>query len=506
MNLRPYQKNAIEAIESGWMEYDKQLVVMPTGSGKTILFSHLAARKLPRKTLIIAHREELVSQAISKLRVATGIQASREMSNSHASLDANVVVASIQSLGNRLFKYPKDHFSLIVCDEAHHAVSESWIKVLYYFQAKILGVTATPDRGDKKNLGKFFENVAYEISLVDLINDGYLSPIKVRTVPIKIDLNNVKQSAGDYDSTSLGNTIEPYFGGIINSIIEHAPFRKILVFLPLIATSQKFTEMCNEAGIDAIHIDGYDPERKFKLYNFSNGEHDMLCNAMLLTEGYDDPTIDCIVILRPTRSRPLYCQMVGRGTRVARGKSDLLILDFLWSHEKLSLVKPSNLIASSQEQAQVMDKIAEERALSGRESQEVLDLQGLASEAQIKREEALQERIKSNSGRKGGVVDAVEFALKYHATDIADYQPAMRWESQEITPKQKKILERAKIDTTTVNGRGQASQLIDLIFRNQPIIFASDKQKNFVKRLGYEGDVTNLTQSEARKFIAERKK
>jgi superfamily II DNA or RNA helicase len=343
MQLRGYQETAVASILAGFQEFDRQLAVMPTGAGKTIVFSKLAEAMQPRRSLILAHREELIEQAVDKIAKSTGIFAQVEKAEQRASLMSPVVVASIQTLmgAQRRERWPRDHFAQIVVDEAHHALADSYQKVLRHFTGKVLGVTATPDRGDKRNLGQYFENVAFEITMFDLIKQGYLSPVKVKALPVEIDLKNVKSVAGDYSADDLGTALTPYLRSIAKALRDHASFRKCLVFLPLIATSKTFTDICQQEGLSAAHIDGTSEDRKEILARFADGEFDILNNAMLLTEGYDDPSIDCIVVLRPTRSRSLYAQMVGRGTRVHPAKDDLLVLDFLWLHEKHNLVRPA---------------------------------------------------------------------------------------------------------------------------------------------------------------------
>ena len=402
MLLRPYQSDCIEKINSGWNDFSKQLAVLPTGAGKTILFSHLAAMN-PGRSLILAHREELCDQAIKKLHAATGIGAEKEKAEARASKNAKVVVGSIQTLcgKSRLQDWPADHFSLVIVDEAHHAVSTSYQGILKHFDghAKVLGVTATPDRNDKKNLGSYFQSVAYEISLFDLINANYLSRIQVKSIPLAIDLNNVRSTMGDLNETDLGEALEPYLGEIAKSIAEHAAFRRVLAFLPLRATSRKFVAACEDAGLSAMHVDGESEDRAEILERFSRREFDVLSNAMLLTEGYDDPGIDCVVVLRPTRSRPLHCQMVGRGTRISPHKQNLLLLDFLWAHERHSLCRPAHLIASTDEEADAITELAQERSDAKAYGDE-LDLGALAGDAVAKREEALRKRLAEAAKKK----------------------------------------------------------------------------------------------------------
>ena len=481
MNPRPYQQTSIDRIVKGFDEFDRQLLVLPTGGGKTLVFSWLAKTFLPRRTLILCHREELIDQAIAKLRAATGIIAEKEKAEFEASLTADVVVASVQTMQRRLPKWPADHFGLVVADEAHHSVSDSWAFVLNHFTgAKILGVTATPDRGDKKNLGKFYQNVAHEVPLFDLINDSFLCPICVKAVPLRINLLDVKQTAGDYDAGQLGGALVPYMDSIAKAIKEHAAGRKTLVFLPLIATSQKFTEICVAHGIRARHVDGYSEDRREILDAFARREFDLLNNAMLLTEGYDDPSIDCIVVLRPTRSRPLFSQMVGRGTRTCPGKQNLLLLDFLFIHERHSLVSPANLIAGTDAEALAITKEAFADAEAGRG--ETKDLRAMAESAREKREQKLREELAKKAKRSTKTIDPSEFALSLHNTALAEYEPEMKWESEAVSAKQLDVLEKFGLDAAALTCKGHASKMLDTLFERRKANLASPKQLKWLVR------------------------
>jgi superfamily II DNA or RNA helicase len=506
MNLRPYQTQVVDAVEAGWENARTQLAVLPTGAGKTIIFAHIASRQ-PGRTLILAHREELIEQAADKIFRATGIRAEIEKAERRASLSAQVVVGSIQSLLSeaRRSEWPANHFNLIVCDEAHHSISPSWQTVLQHFPAaRVLGVTATPDRGDKRNLGEFYEAIAAEVQLIDLIRDGYLSPITIKSVPLKIDLSAVKSTAGDLDSGELGSALEPYLGAIAGAIREHASFRRVLAFLPLIATSEKFTAACKAVGLAAEHIDGYSPDRADRLARFAAGEFDVLSNAMLLTEGYDCAGIDCVLVLRPTRSRALYSQMIGRGTRIDPLKENLLLLDFLWMHERHSVTRPAHLIAKTEDEAEAITKLAEERSAGGA-TQEELDLDDLATEATHVREESLRNRLKEQSDRKAKFISAEDFALRHDSLAVAEFEPVMKWESREITPGQLKMIKRAKINPDTVRGRGHASKLIDLYIRGQSLTLASPGQRKVMSRMGHPNADT-ATADDARRFFAELKR
>lgn len=510
MILRPYQCDCLDATQVAFAECDRVLNVLPTGSGKTIIFSHLAAqrRSVGERTLILAHRDELIDQAVAKLEAATGIRAEKEKAEFSAALTSPVVVASVQTLLRRLEKWPKGHFGLVVCDEAHHALSESWQRVLSHFEAQVLGVTATPDRGDKKNLGQYFQTIGFEVSLFDLVAQGYLSPITMKSIPLTIDLSSVRSTAGDFNDADLGSALEPYLDQIAMSIKEVAGHRRTLAFLPLIATSRKFVAACKAAGISAQHVDGQSADRAECLDMFAAGYFDLLSNAMLLTEGYDvdsDPTgvgIDCIVVLRPTRSRPLYAQMVGRGTRTAVFKNNLLLLDFLWMHERHSIVRPANLIARDELEADLITKLAlnPPATLS---AELPLDLQELAGVAISQRETALRKRLKENASKKARTLSAEEFAMQHDSLAVAEYEPTMSWESEPVTEKQITYLKRAKLDLATVRGKGHASRLLSLYFGSKPIQAASSSQKRIMRLAGHVNWET-ATAGEARRFFAAR--
>ena len=226
----------------------------------------------------------------------------------------------------RLQQFERDYFDTIVIDEAHHCISDGYQTVLQYFsEADILGVTATPDRGDMRNLGSYFENLAYEYTLPKAIKEGYLVPIKALTIPLKIDMSGVGMQSGDFKAGDIGTVLDPYLQSIADEMIKYCMDRKTVVFLPLVKTSQKFCQILNEKGFAAAEVNGNSQDREEILSDYENGKYNVLCNSMLLTEGWDCPEVDCVIVLRPTKVRSLYCQMVGRGTRLYPGKGPLII-------------------------------------------------------------------------------------------------------------------------------------------------------------------------------------
>lgn len=491
--LRGYQVAACEAVQRGFTEHQRQLLVLPTGGGKTVVFAHLAATHQPRRTLVLAHREELIGQAVDKIRAVTGLTAEVEMADQRASHHAPIVVASVQTLmrTTRRERWPRDHFGLVVVDEAHHALADSYLGTLRHFDAHafVLGVTATPDRGDKKNLGRYFQNIAYEVTLLDLIRQNWLVPIRAKTIPLEIDLDDVGTTAGDYNAKDLGHAIEPYLERIADVVAEHR-HRKILAFLPLVSLSRDFAALCCERGLRAEHVDGTSEDRRDILARFGRGETRLLSNAMLLTEGYDEPSIDCVVCLRPTKVRALYSQIVGRGTRLAVGKDHLLLLDFLWMSEEHNLVKPANLIASDPEEANAIT------AALGFEG----DLEEAKGKADADRAATLRQRLKQNARRTSRTFDAVEFALSLGEVELADFVPTMGWHGDPATGKQKAILSKFGVDPGTISCKGQAGALLDKLFLRRDLGLASARQVLWLRKLGHPTPEL-ATFDEAKQFL-----
>ena len=327
MELRPYQEQAKEAVLKEWEKgIHKTLLVLPTGCGKTIVFSKIIENRVlaGERVLVLAHRGELLEQAADKLATATGLRCATEKADETCiGTWYRVVVGSVQTLmrEKRLNRFPSDFFKSIVMDEAHHCISDSYQRVLEHFnEAKVLGVTATPDRGDMKNLGTVFESLAYEYTLPKAIKEGYLSPIKAVTIPLKLDLTGVSTQAGDFKASDIDTALDPYLYQIADEMTKYCLNRKTVVFLPLIATSQKFKNILNEKGFNAAEVNGNSTDRAEILKDFDEGKYNVLCNSMLLTEGWDCPSVDCVVVLRPTKVRSLYSQMVGRGTRLCGQK------------------------------------------------------------------------------------------------------------------------------------------------------------------------------------------
>ncbi len=489
MQLRPYQAEAKQAILSAWDEGQKKtLLVLPTGCGKTVVFASVAEEQVKkgRRVLIMAHRGELLEQAADKLLKLSGMETALEKADSSC-LDSNlpVTVGSVQSLAreNRLERFSMDYFQDIIVDEAHHCLSDSYQRVLRHFpKANVLGVTATPDRADMKNLGEFFDSLAYEYSMSRAIRDGWLCPVKAKMIPLKLDIQSVGLSNGDFSAGEVGNALEPYLEQIADEMTQYCIGRKTVVFLPLIAISQRFCEMLNAKGLCAAEVNGNSVDRAEVLADFENGKYDVLCNSMLLTEGWDCPSVDCIVVLRPTKIRSLYQQMVGRGMRLFPGKENLLLLDFLWLTERHDLCRPSSLISKDAAIAEKIDGLvkSDEDGVDLIEAEEQAERDILAE-----REAALARQLEEMRKRKAKLVDPLQYAMSIAAEDLANYQPTFAWEMGPPSEAQLAFLERRGIFPDSVQNAGLASLLIDRLKRRQDAGLATPKQIRCLERYGF---------------------
>ena len=490
VKLRPYQERSREAVEKEWQEGHKRtLLVLPTGTGKTVVFSKIIEDqvKLGDRCLILAHRGELLEQASDKLLKATGLKTATEKAEQTSlGTQAKVVVGSVQTLQRekRLNKFEPEHFNTIVVDEAHHCISEGYQKVLGHFpSAKVLGVTATPDRGDMKNLGEYFESMAYEYSLNDAIREGYLSPIKALTIPLKVDLSEVKQQAGDFSTSDLDTALDPYLEQIADEMVKYCANRKTVVFLPLVKTSQKFKDILNGRGLKAAEVNGASADREEVLEDFEEGKYNVLCNSMLLTEGWDCPSVDCVVVLRPTKVRGLYSQMVGRGTRLAPGKKELLLLDFLWHTEHMELCHPANLICKNAETAKKMTENLEDAA---GQAVDIEDAEEQAEKDVVReRENALAEKLEACKKCKRKLVDPLQFEMSIQAEDLSSYVPTFGWEMGPPTQKQKAALERLGILPDEIENAGKAKLILDRLHKRAVTGLTTPKQIRCLENYGF---------------------
>lgn len=504
--LRDYQTKAREDVHRAFESGGRCLIVAATGAGKTVIFSAIAADVVASggRVLILTDQFDLVDQAAEKLLAMAGIYADIEQADRVASPSATVVVATVQTMGNRLDRYPADHFALVIADECDRAIAPMWQAVLEHFHdnARVLGVTATPNRADRKTILRYFQRKVFEVTLPELIARGYLVGVTVAPLPLTIDLRDAEQDGGDYDPEKLGNAVEACFGSVCDAIKEHAPKRKILVFLPDVALSKKFAALAVMRGLNARHVDGESRDRAALKRGFGewrpDGKHShnafqILCNPMLLSRGYDEPSVDCVINLRPTGSESLYAQIIGRGTRLwcphgcggpcdhEDRKKDLLVMDFLYQFKAMGPVRPSALITDSPEKRQAIEKVLDEQ---GR-----LDLTEATKIAEERLAAALVaafERAQAASkGGKGEYFNALAWAANLNLPELIDYQPETDAEAAPVPDRLAKKLKAAGFIGDSVACAGQAERILAALKARKEAGLASPRQVFWLRKWGY---------------------
>lgn len=488
MGLRDYQERAVEAVFREWGSgHRRTLLVQATGTGKTVCFAEVVRRVAERggRSLVLAHRGELLDQAADKISRMTGLACSVERADQTSVGTWNrVTVGSVQTLmrEDRLRALPPDRFACVVVDEAHHAVSDSYRRILDHFAgADVLGVTATADRADRRDLGEVFDSIAFEYGLAQAVRDGWLCPIEAQMLPLSVDISGVSTQAGDYAAGQLGDALDPYLDAIADQMTDVCRERRTVVFLPLVRTARAFAERLRARGLTACEVDGQSEDRDEVLADFRAGRYRVMCNSMLLTEGWDCPSVDCVVVLRPTKSRSLFCQMVGRGTRLSPGKDHLLLLDFLWMTGRHELCRPATLVAKTPEVEARMTEITQE-------ADGPVDLMAeeamAADDVQARREEALAAELERQRHRKARLVDPLMYELSICDHDLQDYEPSFAWEMEDATDAQAKALEGWGVDPAGMC-RGKASLMLDRLSARREAGMATPKQVRMLERKGF---------------------
>src|ERR671926_311693 len=318
---RPYQYEAVAALLAATARgVHRPLLVLPTGTGKTIVFALLVQRRRGR-SLILAHRDELIQQAVDKLRLVDPTLALGVVQAARDEYTAPTVVASVQTLSRRprLTRLVPD-FQTIVIDEAHHAPAPTYRRILEYCRAwhpdgpLVVGVTATPERGDHHSLRQVFDGIVYQKTLLEMMQAGYLVDLRALQVLLQADFNALCTQQGDFVEAELETLL----------LAANAPAQVLAAF-----QAHAVAATFGAAGIAAEALDGSTPLalRRAILQRLHTGETRVVANCAVLTEGFDEPSVDCIIVARPTQSAPLYQPMLGRGTRTYPGKTDCLVLD-----------------------------------------------------------------------------------------------------------------------------------------------------------------------------------
>ncbi len=514
--LRDYQKDVLDSTwEARKRGVSRLLWSMATGAGKTVTFAALA-RDLNMRTLILAHRDELLKQAADKVRIIwpdVDIGFVKAKQNDY---EAQVVIASVQTLANpkRLEKIASQAFGLLIIDECHHAVSPTYQRVierLGFMESAgdrlLVGVTATANRADGTPLGNIFEEITCNVGMLSLMREGYLADIRAFRVQTDVDLSSVHSRGGDFIDWELAKVINTPARNrlVVDKYLEHAPGRKAIAFCVAVQHSHDLADAFMEQGITAKALSGATPpdEREEALAAFSRGEIQVLTNCNLLTEGFDEPTVGCVLMTRPTKSQALYIQCIGRGTRKAPGKEDCVVVDFTENRNDVCMLPSLFGIANEKMEfgeKTVVEILEEEEADAKRQASmeqrikrvkvEEFDLVGKSRFAWFETNSEWRLTIKPKTyavlrpqdGRYIVQLTSPEGISLLHDTALPlgfamgvaeDYvretgdrfaQRDARWRSDAATQKQIDLLTKFGVDVPDGLSKGEASQMIDQAF------------------------------------------
>lgn len=380
----------------------------------------------------------------------------------------------------------------------HNCLSDSWQAVLGHWpNAKVLGVTATPDRGDMKQLGTFFESLAYEYTLPQAIADGFLCPIRALTLPIKINLTGMRPANGDWSKEQVATALDPYIPELCREFAAHARDRKGLIFVPLCATGRKVVKALSEQGLRAYYCDGED-RSQIKPWE-ADGLGSVMVNAMLLTEGYDHPPLNALAVWRFTKSRPFYAQMAGRGTRIHPGKDNLLLIDNLFLTEKHQLCRPAHLYCEDDDLADKMTERAERDPGAEMDLTDA-EMEKARQEVIADREAALAKKLNEMRHRRRELVDPLQYAMSIGLPDLVDYQPVLASETIPPTQTQIDALAKCKILPTEIKSAGHAEAILKAVTERQTKGLAAPRQIRLLERYGFKG-VGQMPAAQAQKLI-----
>lgn len=496
---RPYQEAAIASTELRFASGDRStLVVLPTGTGKTIVLAllllryKLSAAQRQGRGLVLAHRTELIEQNAAKCRAA-GLSTSIEQGDSHATRSSDVVVASVQTLQrSRLHRFEPGEFDYIVIDEAHHAEAKGYQNILDHFPgALVLGLTASPMRLDGKPLGNTFDSVAFSYELRAAIADEWLVPIKARRIRITdVDMSRVKATHGDLSKEELGLVLRETkaLQGVVGPVLSMAGPRRTLIFAVDVAHAHALAALLNESKPgSAMALDGTMPAAKRKgiLRLFRDGAFQYLVNCEVLTEGFDDPGIECIVLARPTMSVALLIQMIGRGTRllgtsyaesVANGKREVLVLDIV-GNLRHRLAGPADALAGVLLPPELQEEVDRELA-----NGKAADISLVLADAEQRAEEKAREKAALALAHYR--TKAIDPFLGDQMPKLDERNPAFH---KPATDAQLEAIEAADLGKPPPGlTLGEASRILDAVAERRRLKLASIAQCKVLTKLGLD--------------------
>jgi superfamily II DNA or RNA helicase len=526
MRFRDYQQNAIDATFREWESANSTMIVAPTGTGKRVIMAGIVKRAFPRRVMVVAHREELIFQAEQKIGKMANVTVAVEMAgrkidefNESWFGKPTVVVSTVQTqtaggdgLG-RMRKFDPGEFGILLIDECHHATAGTYRRIIDYYRSnpkiKVLGVTATPDRADEEALGQVFESVAFDYEINDAVHDGWLVPIRQQMVEVSgLDYSSVRTTAGDLNGSDLADVLEDETNlhNMAGPTIDIVGDRRTLVFCAGVRQAERMAEILNrhKDGM-AGFVCGKTPkeQRRELLQKFEDGRIQVVCNCGVLTEGFDNPGVEVVVMGRPTKSRSLYAQMVGRATRPLPGSVDgfenpedrrdsisksakphCLVVDFVGNSGRHKLVTSADILGGK-----YSDEEIEQAERSARKAGRPVDM----DEELEKAREEVAERKRREAANRAKLTARAKYSVKtIDPFDALDIKPTRErgWEKgKSLSPKQKEILLKQGIDPEK-RSYHENKQILDEFFRRWDKKLCSYKQAAHLKRYGINADVT----------------
>jgi superfamily II DNA or RNA helicase len=539
LTMRDYQRAAMAATREGWTMFSRQLLDMFTGGGKTTIFAAMAAEEWERgsRTLVLENRDALVRQTAKRIADETGLQVDIEMAGEHASPFAPVVVASVPTLCRdaRLTGFSDSHFSLVVTDEAHHSLAKSFLKVCRYFhygaqsladiweppadgtyapKARIYGVTATPDIGDRRSLGEVYQSIPYSYQLLEGVRDGWAVPPVAIMEPLQANLKGLRATrtpnGSDYNPREVAERMEPIIAELAKMIVRVAAPRKMMAFMPSIKTAEMLAAAINALDHNAVFVSGECLDRDEKTEFFVNhGPGIVLCTAAMYVEGFDCPDVDA-VFAGITKSRSYYRQKIGRATRPLKSVVDGLATAQERRAAIAASAKPDFLIVDpfckcdDIELCDAYDLYAEKPEVKSR-----MKAMGAPSEENAKKAErdfvkSLEKAARKAAKKASRVIDPLKWSVTIGDDKIASYVPETPSDSRPPTTPQIAFLKRQHYDVAKITSFGLAHKIIGVLMTRHKAGLASGEQLQFMKQLGLEAD-PQLTRAEASELIDKRK-
>jgi ATP-dependent helicase IRC3 len=510
LHLRPYQIEALEAVEEALNRgCTKQLITLPTGTGKTVLFAALA-KKMNVRTLILAHREELLIQAKKKITLLWDNADVGIMKAEQNEIESQIVIASVQTAAQpkRLEQLKEQGFTLLIVDEAHHAAADSYKRIIEELgfnggAGKLLvGVTATAKRGDGQALATVFDEVVFERSISTMIKAGYISDVRGVRVQTKIDLSGVEMRGGDFVESQLAAVVNTDARNelIVESYLSHTKNKQAIVFTVNVDHALTLAESFNDAGIRATAVYGDMPkiERETALQEFSESKLKILTSCGVLTEGFDEPSIEAVFMARPTKSQSLYIQCIGRGLRLYPGKEYCTVLDF--SDSRHDVMQMATLAGKPLEEKSFKEVIEE---LEVEELQKDAQLQAQVGEVRTVQFELLGKSVFRWIPQPGGHFKLI---LGINEYILLKLEAPEQFKAGHVNGKEVKILSSQLLPLSYA--QGVAEDTARQLSRNMSLKTASwykgpasPKQIKFMKSLGIKDIPDNVSSGEAADLI-----